>query len=173
MIVGDNRTDPLEIHIVGESETYKIERLEAAQFPLVNRFYQTCGYSVRCGRQEVVVCLRLIGDGSSTIVAAARFLPHVDGYYVLRNLCVAAQQRRKGLATYLLRNALTCLGENLCYCYAFSYLRDFYQSLGFVVRSPTQVPEQIARSYQSYCHKHRDLLLMSFGACLNLHTPAP
>lgn len=173
MIVGDNRTGTFEINILGESETYKIERLEAAQFPLANRFYQTCGYSVRCGREEVVICLRLIRDGSSTIVAAARFLPHVEGYFVLRNLCVASQQRRKGLATYLLQNALTFLGENLCYCYAFDHLRHFYQSMGFVVRSTTQVPEQIARSYESYCHKHHDLLLMSFGACLNLHTPAP
>lgn len=174
MIADKNSIEALEVRAFEELETYQTERLAVAQFPLVNRFYQRCGYSVSCGRQEIVICLRAIKEGHSPIVAAARFLPHADGYFVLRNLCVESQQRRKGLARYLLQSALASLGEETpCYCYAFDYLREFYQSLGFVVRSATQVPEYIAQTYQNYCHKHRDLLLMSSAACLNSHSLAP
>lgn len=173
MITDKNPIEALEVRVFEELEIYQAERLAVAQFPLVNRFYQRCGYSVNCGRQDVIICVRAIKEGHSPIVAAARFLPHADGSFVLRNLCVESQQRRKGLARYLLQNALASLGENPCYCYAFGHLREFYQSLGFVVRSATQVPEYIAQNYQNYCHKHRDLLLMSSGTCLNSRSLAP
>src|SRR5690554_3116037 len=174
MMVNQNSINGSEFRASGELEAYRAERLTVIQFPLANRFYQRCGYSVSCGRQEIVVCLRPINEDHSPIVAAARFLPHVDGYFVLRNLCVELHQRRKGLARYLLQRALMALGdEALCYCYAFEHLREFYQSVGFVVRSPTQVPAHIAQNYHSYCHKHRGLLLMSSDALLNSHSLAP
>lgn len=173
-MVNQNSIGTLDVRTFNELERYRAERLTVMQFPLANRFYQECGYSVSCGRQEIVVCLRAIKEDHSPIVAVARFLPHVEGYFVLRNLCVELHQRRKGLARYLLERALKALGdEALCYCYAFEHLREFYQSVGFVVRSPTQVPAHIAQNYHSYCHKHRGLLLMSSDARLNSHSLAP
>ena len=71
--------------------------VDELRLPLVNRFYASCNYNVKCGRHDRVFSLSQQGK----IIAAARLMPHPQGHFLLRNLCVvpeARNQRRNGLA---------------------------------------------------------------------------
>lgn len=136
------------------------------QFPLINRFYKGCGYSLSCGRLEQVYCLRETGQTSAQIIAAVRFIPQQQGHYVLRNLCVSAHWRRRGLARFLIREAfleLTQTAKVTCYCYALPHLQAFYSSIGFVPLKSEDVPEDIAKSYDGYSQQQPALVLMKWN----------
>ncbi|RYY74947.1 MAG: N-acetyltransferase [Gammaproteobacteria bacterium] len=142
------------------------EIVSAARLPLVNQFYSSCRYKVKCGKSDRVYTLRFGGK----IIAAARFLVQKSGYLLLRNLCVAPDMRNQGIATRLLTKALHDLlvtNPINCYCFALPYLKNFYLSLGFEYFSSEdllqeQVPEDIVEMYIRNCTRKRGWILMGY-----------
>ena len=108
-----------------------VECVDELRLPLVDHFYSSCRYRVKCGRQEKVYSVSFGGQ----IIAAARFLLQKSGHFLLRNLCVAPGMRKQGVGSFLLVTALNELrlfaGSSNCYCFALPHLREFYISLGF------------------------------------------
>jgi|GEM_PF-547316 len=142
------------------------ECVDGLRLPLVNRFYAGCNYKVKCGRQDHVFSLSRQGE----IIAAARLIPNSNGYFLLRNLCVAPEVRNQGLATHLIAKILIELGSLnslvCCYCYALPHLQSFYRALGFKLLTTDQVPHDIAEIHLRNCERKRGWILM--GYCNNL-----
>ncbi len=141
--------------------------VDELHLPLVNRFYTSCNYNVKCGRQDRVFSLSQQGK----IIAAARLMPHPQGHFLLRNLCVAPEARNQGVATYLLTQILaelipTTSSTVSCYCYALPHLQNFYVALGFKHLTIEQVPQDIAEAHLRNGARKRGWILM--GYCNNL-----
>lgn len=142
--------------------------VDELRLPLVNRFYASCNYNVKCGRHDRVFSLSQQGK----IIAAARLMPHHQGYFVLRNLCVAPEARNQGVATHLLTKILaelvpitelaTIKNTVACYCYALPHLQDFYLALGFKHLTIEQVPQDIAETHLRNCARKRGWILMGY-----------
>ena len=137
--------------------------VDELRLPLVNRFYASCNYNVKCGRHDRVFSLSHRGK----IIAAARLMPHSQGHFLLRNLCVAADVRNQGVATYLLTKILPeILPTNNtagCYCYALPHLQSFYLALGFKHLTTEQVPQDIAETHLRNCARKRGWVLMGYS----------
>ncbi|HWV15175.1 MAG TPA: GNAT family N-acetyltransferase [Cellvibrio sp.] len=139
-------------------ETSSVVLVDEFRLPLVNRFYADCKYKVKCGRNDRVYSISLNGN----MIAAARLLPQADNSYLLRNLCVASQWRRRGVASYFLKKVLADLPPHDCYCYALFHLKLFYIGLGFQVFSADQVPQDIGEVYRRHQQRNRDWILMGY-----------
>lgn len=134
------------------------ELISELRLPLVNRFYSSCNYRVKCGRSERVYGL----SSGGKIIAAARLILQSSGHYLLRNLCVEPALRNQGIASYLLRATLANLGDINCYCYALPHLQNFYLSLQFKHLAPNQVPADISEIYVRHCSRKRGWILMGY-----------
>ncbi len=136
--------------------------VDELRLPLVNRFYTSCNYNVKCGRHDRVFSLTRQGE----IIAAARLISHPQGHYVLRNLCVALEARNQGVATYFLTQILRELNSAnnsvSCYCYALPHLQSFYLALGFRCLTIDQVPQDIAETHIRNCARKRGWVLMGY-----------
>lgn len=139
------------------------QRVELLRLPLVNHFYARCNYRVKCGRQDLVFSLSQQGN----IIAAARLLPYPQDYFVLRNLCVAPEARKQGVATFLVEKILVELvsmgNAARCYCYVLPHLQDFYLALGFSHLTVEQVPPVVAETHVRNCARKRGWVLMGYG----------
>jgi len=143
--------------------------VDELRLPLVNRFYESCNYSVKCGRHDRVYSLNQQGK----IIAAARLMPHPAGHFLLRNMCVLTEKRNQGVASYLLAKMLTALDSTdspvNCYCYALPHLQGFYLALGFKYLTPDQVPQDIAEVHFRNCARKRGWILMGYVNTLDNH----
>ena len=139
-------------------ENCTFELISELRLPLVNRFYASCNYRVKCGRFERVYSLSFSGK----IIAAARLILQRSGHYLLRNLCVEPGLRNQGIASYLLRAVLASLGNLNCYCYALPHLQNFYLSLQFKHLAPHQVPDDISEMHMRHCSRKRGWILMGY-----------
>jgi len=127
-------------------------------FALVDRFYRSQGYKVKCAANERVYTQTHQGEG---FVAAARLVPQQSGHYWLRNLLVKDVWRGQGLATGLMRSMLQDIAPQGCYCFALPHLSVFYEDLGFI-HEPADCPDEIVRKFQTYRSRGRDWLLMGY-----------
>lgn len=141
-------------------ENCKFERVSEMRLPLINRFYSSCNYLVKCGRLDLVYSLS--SDGK--ILASARLMPQKSTHFLLRNLCVVPHMRNRGIASYLIRAILIALAsENKnCYCYALPHLQQFYLNLGFTHLTPEEVPPEIAEMHFRNCARKRGWILMGY-----------
>ncbi len=139
-------------------EKCTLEHISELRLPLVNRFYSSCNYRVKCGRFEHVYSLSLEGK----IIAAARLIPQRSGCFLLRNLCVEPALRHKGVASHLLRATMKSLAEANCYCYALPHLQKFYVALQFKYFTPEEVPQDIAEMYIRHRERKRGWILMGY-----------
>lgn len=138
-------------------EKCTLDLVSELRLPLVNQFYSSCNYRVKCGRFERAYSLSFGGK----IVAAARLIPQRSGVFLLRNLCVDPLLRHQGLASHLLRSLLPQLGGD-CYCYALPHLQHFYLVLGFKCFIADQVPQDIAEMYIRHRERKRGWILMGY-----------
>ena len=140
-------------------ESYKFQQVEPGRFALVDRFYRSHGYKVKCASTERVYSLV---DQSGGFIAAGRLVPQSSGHYWLRNLLVASEHRGQGLATGLMHQLLPDLAPHGCYCFALPHLTNFYTALGFT-QNPPHCPEDILRTYNTYRTRGRDWVLMGYS----------
>lgn len=133
-----------------------IHQVDSARFALVDRFYRSQGYKVKCGPNERVYAISKESEG---FIASARLVPQSSGHYWLRNLLVASNWRGQGMATGLMQKLLPDLAPLGCYCFALPHLKSFYTALGFTI-DPSHCPEDILRTYNTYRARGRDWILM-------------
>ncbi len=136
--------------------TVSIEPVPVEMLGLVDRFYKRCGEKARCGRRDQVYVMR----DESEIVAAARLLA-VDGCWLLRNLTVAPDRRRRGLARQLMQTLLERHKDRPMCCYALAELEDFYRSLGFVRSVVERLSPAIGQTFERYRVRGKPFVLMA------------
>ncbi|MBB1408465.1 MAG: N-acetylglutamate synthase-like GNAT family acetyltransferase [Pseudoalteromonas rhizosphaerae] len=103
----------------------RFECLEPIKTPLVNKFYDQYKARGRATRQDQV----WVVYNDLVIVAACRIQNRSD-YLFLSTLLVAPAWRGQGIAKKLLIHTLSNQ-NSLVYTFAYNYLADFYQSIGF------------------------------------------
>lgn len=150
---------PSTAHQTPSVESLHFQLIEPVRLALVDRFYRSQGYKVKCGTSERVYTF---SDGKGDFIAAARLVPQSSGHYWLRNLLVASDWRGRGIATRLMRNLLPDLVPYGCYCFALPHLTGFYTALGFE-QNPAHCPDDIAHTYQMYRARGRDWVLMGYS----------
>lgn len=140
------------------SLSYTFQLIEPARLALVDRFYRSHGYKIKCAANEQVFALL---DEARDFIAAARFVPQSSGHYWLRNVLVAPQQRGQGLASRLLIASKPGIAPQGCYCFALPHLTEFYRRLDFDL-NPSHCPADILANYQKYRSRGRDWVLMGY-----------
>jgi GNAT superfamily N-acetyltransferase len=134
----------------------QLQLIEPERLALVDRFYRSNGYKVKCGASE-----RVYAMAEDDFIAAARLVPQSSGDFWLRNLLVASDWRGRGVASRLMSELLPDLAPQGCYCFALPHLTDFYARLGFT-QNPAHCPDDIARTWQTYRNRGRDWVLMGY-----------
>lgn len=148
--------------------TYALNIVATLHLPLVERFYADNGYRVKCGRLDRVYTFTLNGK----IVAAARLILQHSDTYLLRNLCVATDYRRQGIASQLLSEILPQLIPKNCYCFISATLQRFYEDVGFACLAVDEVildnlvldivPVEITDMHVRQRKRKRGWILMGF-----------
>lgn len=149
---------PLPTYQTASAELFQFQVIEPVRFALVDRFYRSQGYKVKCGVNERVYAF---SADEGAFVAAARLVPQSSGHYWLRNLLVDKSFRGQGLASELIHRFLPDISPLGCYCFALPHLENFYSRLGFTAQ-PEHCPEDIVRTYQTYRNRGRDWILMGY-----------
>jgi Acetyltransferase (GNAT) family len=98
-----------------------IHREMVADFPKVQAFYASVGYSGIVTTNCVVVSVKC-GDN---IVGAVR-LAREDGVLVLRGMRIALSYQRQRIGTRMLREVSKVLGARECFCLPHAWLESFY-----------------------------------------------
>lgn len=119
-------------------------------------------------KNELIYSARLQQQAGQQLVAALRLSPLGDDY-LLRSMCVAAEQRRKGIGQQFLQALQPVLASHTIYCFPFSHLVDFYQQANFALITTDDAPQAIADRFLRYLNNGRDICLMQHqmhpGSC--------
>lgn len=141
------------------------KQVDPAALPLVDKFYHSQGYKIKCGRNERVFTLSHPLHGH---IVAARLLPQAPmvlaepNDYWLRNLLVVKSYRKQGLGNLFMQKLLSQLETGDCYCFALTHLEQFYLDLGFQHLQPEGCNASVAKRYLQYRARGRDWLLMGY-----------
>lgn len=109
-------------------------------------------------KNELIYSARL-KQQTGPLVAALRLSPLGDDY-LLRSMCVAAEQRRQGIGQQFLQALQPILASHNIYCFPFSHLVGFYQQAGFTLITPEDVPPAIADKFLRYLNNGKNICLM-------------
>ena len=135
-----------------------LKLVENLYHPMIERFYAEAGYRVKCGRLDNLYSF----TANEKTIAAARFILQPSDTYLLRNLCVATDCRRQGIASQFLSAILVQLVPKNCYCFTSTHLQGFYETLGFECFSAEQAPSDISVVYVRNLERKRGWILMGF-----------
>ena len=135
------------------TETY-FEVVDPIRFPLINRFYKSCGDKSKAKGGDLVLALK----NEREYLAAVR-LQSVEDWWFLRSLCVSPDCRRQGLGRKLLSHLTPWIEEKPCYCFPFDYLTELYAAEGFCLADT--LPGFIAEQYDRYFKQGRKIVVMT------------
>lgn len=119
-------------------------------------FFKRCRYPVKISPGEKVVVVK---DGDK-IIGGAKLMHRSDNSWILRAICIHPDWRGRGIGRQLVENIHTVVGTDLCYCFVYNHLIDFYESSGFTYTDNGSVPKDLRRAYEHYCEQERNLILM-------------
>ncbi|VAW56269.1 hypothetical protein MNBD_GAMMA07-1277, partial [hydrothermal vent metagenome] len=83
------------------------------------------------------------------IVAALRLHP-IGNNYLLRSMCVATKQRKRGIGSALLSYCQKPLAEINCYSFPYDHLQIFYTRANFALCGLENTPHDIAQKFTRY-----------------------
>jgi ElaA protein len=139
---------PASLHVCGfgsldPATLYALLRLRVDVFVVE----QECPYPELDGRDEEQGTVHLWAADDDDVglppVAYLRMLQEPDGSRRIGRVCVAAGHRGSGLAGRLIDEALRLAGRDVVVLDAQSYLRGWYERLGFGVSGPEFVEDGI------------------------------
>lgn len=128
--------------------------LAKADIKLVNHFYKQTYKKGMAKKNDQIFVLK-----GQEILCAAR-IKNVAGAQLLTGVTCAEHVRQQGLASYLIKQVLKQQTEIL-YCFPYPHLANFYQTLGFLLITPEQLPEELALAYTKY-NQRKPLLIMAY-----------
>lgn len=126
----------------------QFEIVNKAQIKLVNAFYKQVYKKGLANKSDQIFVLK-----DQEILCAAR-IKTVSGAQLLTGVATHEEVRKQGLASELIKQILS-LQQEVLYCFPYPHLQSFYQSLGFTLFSPEQLPEGLALAYQKYSQRKK------------------
>jgi GNAT superfamily N-acetyltransferase len=141
------------------TDTLLVQQVDHYNLPLIRQFYKKNGMRAQAPKNELIYSARLKQQTGQPLVAALRLSPLGDDY-LLRSMCVAAEQRRQGIGQQFLQALQPILASHNIYCFPFSHLVDFYQQANFALIATEDAPPAIADRFLRYLNNGRDICLM-------------
>jgi N-acetylglutamate synthase-like GNAT family acetyltransferase len=132
-----------------------IDREMVADFPKVQAFYASVGYSGIVTTNCVVVSAKC-GDN---IVGAVR-LAREDGVLVLRGMRIAPSYQRQRIGTRMLWQVSKVLGARECYWLPHAWLEDFYGVIEFAKVQDHDAPPQLRQRLAEYRKTNPQIIVM-------------
>ncbi|KLU99600.1 acyltransferase [Photobacterium aquae] len=129
--------------------------LEPLRFPLVNRFYKQHYPAGKAKKDEII----WTGEDNKQICCCVRF-KLFDGFQLLTGMVVAPERRGTGIGRQLLHASRPQQTLQPCYCLAFSYLEQFYESADFSRIGDHDLPEALLSRLVRYRAAGKDLIAM-------------
>ena len=125
--------------------------------PLIKQFYKKNGMRAQAPKGDLIfICLL-----NNKIVAAVRLHP-IHDHYLLRSMCVIAEQRHTGIGTKLLQYLQPTFQKIECYSFPFEHLFEFYQRANFILCDSHSAPDAIADKFKRYIDNGKKICLMKF-----------
>jgi GNAT superfamily N-acetyltransferase len=115
------------------------------EFERIMKFYQLEGYEPAISQTDAVV----VAEDEGELCGTARLCTE-HGKLVLRGMRVKEGLQRQGVGTQLLRALIPVIGDRMCFCIAYRYLRSFYAEIGFVEIDPAIAPPFLAERHAGY-----------------------
>ncbi|KLV04991.1 GNAT family N-acetyltransferase [Photobacterium ganghwense] len=131
--------------------------IEPLRFPLINRLYKQHYPAGKAKKDEVI----WIGEDNSAIHCCVRF-KQFDGFQLMTGMLVIPDARGQKQGQQLLVAAQSQLEQAPCFCFAFSYLVDFYQATGFVPVPESELPESLQSRLTRYRLSGKSLVAMIY-----------
>jgi N-acetylglutamate synthase-like GNAT family acetyltransferase len=137
----------------------RMRRLQPGEFGKAAAYYREHGYGASVAPADRF----LVTEEDGRIVAVLR-LCREEACLVLRGMRVSPALQRRGIGSRLLHFAQGEMGDEVCYCIPYRYLRAFYAQIGFEEVGPAQVPEFLRDRVAVYRSKlGLDVILMRRG----------
>jgi GNAT superfamily N-acetyltransferase len=115
------------------------------EFGRIVKFYQLEGYEPAIGQADAIV----VAEDDGVLCGTAR-LSVEHGKLILRGVRVNEGLHRQGIGTQLLRALIPVIGDRMCFCIAYRYLRSFYAEIGFAEIDPAIAPPFLAERHAGY-----------------------
>lgn len=123
----------------------------SADVARMNSFYESLGRR-RSARPDDLL---LLAEDHGEVVGVVR-LCQEEGYVVLRGMLIAADYRRQGFGTQMLRTLEPHMDGKDCYCLPWAHLVPFYRLVGFDLAEGEVIPGFLAERLRGYLEKSRD-----------------
>jgi len=136
-------------------EQLEFKQAEHYNLPLVKSFYKNNGMRAQAPKGDLIFIATL----NNSIVAALRLHP-VETLYLLRSMCVQAENRHQGIGSALLEHIQIKLNEIECYSFPYTHLTDFYSRANFVNYEAKSAPVSISDKFNRYLKNGKKLCLM-------------
>lgn len=137
----------------------KFQQVEHYSLPLVKQFYKKNGMRAQAPKGDIIYTAK----HKQIIVGALRLQP-IGTDYLLRSMCISADQRSLGIGGALLDQIQNHLSSIDCYCFPFSYLQVFYTKANFQLLTPEDAPASISQRFNRYIENGKDICLMKHHA---------
>jgi GNAT superfamily N-acetyltransferase len=136
-------------------ERITILRETAADFPDVQAFYTSVGYS-----QAITAdCVVISAKAEDKIVGAVRLLQE-NAVLVLRGMQIAQSYQRRGIGTLMLWELSKFIGSRECFCLPHAWLEGFYGIIGFAKIEDGEAPLHLLERLGEYRKRHSQLIIM-------------
>lgn len=136
-------------------EQLEFKQAEHYNLPLVKSFYKKNGMRAQAPKGDLIFIATL----NNVIVAALRLHP-VNTLYLLRSMCVQADNRHQGIGSALLEHIQINLNDIECYSFPYTHLSNFYSRANFVNYDADSAPEAISDKFYRYLNNGKKLCLM-------------
>lgn len=135
----------------------QFERLEPVKLPLLQRFYKQHYPSTKPKKTELIIIARREGQ----LCAAVRFRP-IEHYQLLTGMAVDETMRSNGIGHQLLAYCQEQILDSRVYCFAFPWLKDFYQTHGFKTIDSENLPNSLKILLKRYQNGGKSLIPMHY-----------
>ena len=126
-----------------------------SRFREVQRFYESVAYLDEISPN----CTVITASANGIIIGAARLAPEY-GVLVLRGMNITPEYQRRGIGTCMLFALQEHMGHRACYCLPHSWLKEFYEKIGFQVIETHSAPEFLQDRLKDANERGLDLITM-------------
>ena len=133
-----------------------VRSIDRSEFSRALSFYQETEYKGGLTESDQVV----IAERHGKLLAAVRLCEEA-GELVLRGMRVSTSVQRQGVGTRLLEGLVPLLRDRVCYCLPYRYLKEFYETIGFVELDPVDAPHLLQERLEHYRTMGLDSIIMA------------
>ncbi|RXJ72384.1 GNAT family N-acetyltransferase [Veronia nyctiphanis] len=131
--------------------------LNPIRFPLVARLYKSHYPAGKPKKDEVI----WTAESENQLLASVRF-KQFETFQLLTGMLVIPDFRGKGIGDELLNACNDQTSSKVCFCLAYRYLVPLYERNDFKMIETSELPDELAGRYKSYCNSGKDLVPMRF-----------